>query len=85
MPAIRGRVASGESSNMSNTTVELVNATGDIVDQVQTDDAGAFVLHVSSGTWKLNAYDPNGRRGVSTVDVGEDDASIELTLSSSST
>ena len=80
MPAIKGRVTSKRGASIGAPTVELINPTGDIVDQVQVDADGRFALNVSPGTWNLKTYDPQGQRGEASVSVGDDDAVAELLL-----
>jgi Protein of unknown function (DUF1416) len=80
MPAIKGQIASPLDTPIGAITVELINPTGDIVDQVQVDAEGRFLLHVSSGTWKLNAYGPQGQRGEASVEIDSDDVSTKVTL-----
>jgi hypothetical protein len=60
----------------------LVNATGDIVDQVQVNEEGGFVLNVSPGSWKVRGYDPQGQRGETTVSITQDDVAVQLSLTS---
>ena len=80
MPAIKGQVASSIELPIGAITVELINPTGDIVDQVQVDAEGRFLLHVSQGAWRLRAYGPQGQRGETSVEVDTDDATTELAL-----
>ena len=80
MPAIKGQVAAERETQIGAVTVELINPTGDIVDQVQTNADGSFALHVSQGTWKLRAYDPQGQRDEVTVSIDNDDIPAELNL-----
>ena len=80
MPSIKGRVALEPRSDVGGITVELINASSDIVDQVHVADDGSFTLYVSPGSWQLNAYDAHGHRGRSTIDVADEDAGTELVL-----
>ena len=80
VPAIKGQVASQIETPIGAITVELINPSGDIVDQVQVDAEGRFLLHVSKGTWKLNAYGPQGQRGQASVEIDSDDVSTQVTL-----
>lgn len=82
MPAIRGRIDTQRELDVGGITVELVNATGDIVDQVQVNEEGGFVLNVSPGSWKLRGYDPQGQRGETTVSITQDDVAVQLSLTS---
>lgn len=61
--------------------VEVSNATGDIVDQVQVDDAGRYTYHLSAGTWKLRVWDAHGHRGTAEVSLAEgEDKVVDLDL-----
>lgn len=80
MPAIKGQVISERETPIGGTTVELINRTGDIVDQIRVDDEGRFALHVARGTWRLRAYDPQGQRGETSVTIQEDDAPAQVRL-----
>lgn len=80
MPAIEGLATAQRQTPVGGITVELINQTGDIVDQVRVDDEGRFTLHVSPGTWKLRAYDPNGQRGETSVSIEDEDASARVLL-----
>jgi hypothetical protein len=51
--------------------VELANAQGDVVDQVQTDDRGGYVYHLSPGFWTLRAWDGRGGRAQGRANVAE--------------
>ena len=62
--------------------VELHNATGDVVDQVQVDDEGRYRYHLAEGRWRLKLWDSKGHRGSSEVSLGKDEdktLDIELT------
>ena len=61
-------------------TVEVINPTGDVIDQVQVDDDGRYTFHLSKGTWTLNVYDPHGHRGKGEVTLGDDDQGYNLDL-----
>ena len=60
--------------------VELQNATGDVVDQVQVDDQGRYTYHLSSGLWTLNVWDAHGHRGRQDVSIGDEDRSVDVLL-----
>lgn len=64
----------------TSAVVELHNATGDVVDQVQVDNDGRYTFHLTGGTWKLNVWDAHGHRGSADVDLGEDDATCDVDL-----
>ena len=65
----------------SGATVELHNATGDVVTQVMVDDDGRYAFHVSEGSWSLNAWDAHGHRGSVPVALGEgEEKSVDVVL-----
>jgi hypothetical protein len=62
-------------------TVELHNATGDVVTQIMVDDDGAYAFHVSEGSWSLNAWDAHGHRGSAPVTLGEgEEKNVDVVL-----
>ncbi len=80
MPKLTGRVtAHGEPA--STAVVELHNSQGDVVDQVQVDDAARYTYHLSEGTWTLNVWDAYGHRGKSVVQLGSEDQTTDVDLS----
>ncbi len=56
---------------VSDAVVELHNAGGDVLTQVQVDAEGRFVFHVTPGRWSLHAWDRRGHRGRADVTVDE--------------
>lgn len=60
-------------------TVELHNASGDVLDQVVVDDGGHFAYHLAPGTWHVRAWDNRGHRGAADVVLDEGDE-LELGL-----
>ena len=50
-------------------SVELHNATDDIVDTVLVDGEGKYSFNLSPGTWRLCAWDVTGARGEVTVEL----------------
>ena len=64
--------------------VELHNAGGDIVDQVQIDESGRYRYHVSPGEWSLRAWDAmgHGAQGRISLSAGEDGV-LDLDLQAS--
>ena len=53
MPTVSGRITLHGSKPARTATVELHNASGDVVDQVQTDDDGRFAYHLVAGEWSV--------------------------------
>ncbi len=76
---LSGRITVHGDKPAETATVELKNATGDTVDQVQVDAAGRYVFYVSTGDWSLNAWDAYGHRGGGTTTV-EEGGQVELNL-----
>ena len=60
--------------------VEVHNATGDVVDQVQVDSDGRFTYHLAPGSWSLVAWDAHGHRGRREVILVDEDESIDVPL-----
>ncbi len=80
MPKLTGRVtAHGDPA--ASAVVEVHNSNGDVVDQVQVDADGRYTYHLSEGSWSLNVWDAHGHRGRSEVELGADDASVDVELS----
>ena len=80
MPKLTGRVtAHGDPA--PSAVVEVHNSSGDVVDQVQVDSDGHYTYHLSEGSWSLNVWDAHGHRGRSEVELGADDASVDVQLS----
>ncbi len=74
MTTLSGRVTvHGGEKAAATATVELHNATGDIVDQVQVDGEGRYLFHLSPGDWSLNLWDAYGHRGHAQASVADDD------------
>lgn len=81
MPTLRGQItAHGEPA--VSAVVELHNSQGDVLDQVQVDDQGAYIYHLVAGQWKLNVWDAHGHRGTAdvTIEEGNDDTVIDVGL-----
>ena len=73
MPAVDQVNVSGQVTSKGEPvkigSVELHNATDDIVDTVLVDGEGKYAFHLSPGTWRLCAWDVNGCRGDVTVEL----------------
>ena len=61
-------------------TVELINETGDVVDQILVSDDGRYAYHLAAGNWTLNIYDPHGHRGREAVHLGDEDVTLNVDL-----
>lgn len=78
---LTGRVTVHGDKPATTAVVELHNATGDTVDQVQVDDAGRYTYHLAAGDWTLNVWDRYGHRGQGAVTLTEgDDATYDVDL-----
>ncbi len=71
MTKLLGAITVHASKPATTATVELHNKSGDVVDQVQVDDHGRFVYHLSPGSWSLRVWDRHGHRGAAEVSVVE--------------
>jgi hypothetical protein len=80
VPSIQGRITAKRLAPVGEVTVELLNSSGDIVDQIRAAHDGEFVLYVSPGTWRLSAYDHQGQRGEATIRVKDAETQVELSL-----
>ena len=81
MPTLRGQItANGEPA--ASAVVELHNSQGDVLDQVQVDDQGAYIYHLVPGSWALNVWDAHGHRGTAKVEIdeGDDDTIVDVQL-----
>ena len=82
MPTLRGHVtAHGEAA--TSAVVELHNSQGDVLDQVQVDDAGAYIYHLVPGQWTLNVWDAHGHRAHVKAEIteGDEDTIVDVQLS----
>ena len=77
MTKLRGRVTvHGGAKPARTATVELIDDSGDVIDQVRVDDAGAFTYHLIGGSWKLNVWDAHGHTGRVDVSVQEGEEKV---------
>ena len=81
MPTLRGHVTVHGEPALS-AVVELHNAQGDTLDQVQVDGDGAYIYHLVPGQWSLKVWDAHGHRGSATVEIdeGDDDKLVDVAL-----
>lgn len=71
----------GGSKAASTAAVELHNASGDVVDQVQVDDEGRYTYHLAPRNWSLYVWDAHGHRGRADVALAEDeDETLDIDL-----
>ena len=62
-------------------TVELLNRTGDVIDQIRVDDHGHYRYHLAPGQWALHAYDERGHRTKASFSLTEgEDRTLDLEL-----
>ena len=81
MPTLRGHVkAHGEPA--VSAVVELHNAQGDVLDQVQVDGEGAYIYHLVPGQWSLNVWDAHGHRANVKAEIteGDEDTVVDVEL-----
>jgi hypothetical protein len=84
MTKLSGTVTVHGDVSASSTVVEIHNADGDIVDQVQADTDGRFTFHLSPGVWSLRAWDNAGHRArgrVTLSDEGDRIVALDLQVS----
>ena len=79
MSRLVGRITVHGDKPALSATVELHNATGDVVDQVQVDDDGRYTYHWAPGSWTIIVWDAPGHRGNATAQI-EDGADTTLDL-----
>ncbi|HVF53731.1 MAG TPA: DUF1416 domain-containing protein [Actinomycetota bacterium] len=79
MSKLTGKVTAHGNPALS-AVVEVHNSTGDVVDQVQVDDGGAYKYHLAPGTWTLNVWDAHGHRGGGEVTLADDDVVYDIDL-----
>ena len=72
MPTLRGHITV-DGKPEDSAVVELHNSQGDVLDQVQVDDQGAYIYHLVPGSWALNVWDAHGHRGHAKVEIAEGD------------
>ena len=80
MPQLTGTITVHGSKPAKQATVELINETGDVVDQVLVTDDGRYQYHLAQGNWTLNIYDPHGHRGRQNVNLGDEDVTVDVDL-----
>lgn len=80
MPRVTGTVTVHGSKAAKQATVELINETGDVVDQILVTDDGRYEYHLAQGNWTLNIYDPHGHRGREVVHLGDEDVTVDVDL-----
>ena len=81
MTTLSGKVTLDGTTPALSAVVEVHNATGDVVDQVQVDGEGRYNYHLSEGNWTLKLWDAEGHRGSSEVTVGDEDQTVDVILS----
>jgi hypothetical protein len=86
MATLSGKVLVDGEEAALDAVVELHNSGGDIVDQVQVDDTGRYMFHLSEGVWSLRSWDPHGGRAEGRASLGlDEDVTLDLRLESFST
>jgi hypothetical protein len=77
---LTGRVTLHGLSPASNAVVELHNSRGDVLDQMQVDRSGIYAFHLIAGTWRLRAWDSQGRRALAEVRLSDKDTVLDIDL-----
>ena len=81
MTKLSGTVTVHGDAPAASAVVEVHNATGDVVDQVQVDGSGRYVYHLAPGTWTLNVWDNHGHRARVEVTLEDgDDKTFDVQL-----
>lgn len=80
MPTLSGTVVAG-GKPAEGAYVQIQNLDGDFQAEVKTDANGKFVLHPVVGRWRLVSWLTGQGRAEKEVEIGGDDAQVELTLS----
>ena len=80
MSKLSGRITVHGDKAAKGATVELHNATGDVIDQIQVDDDGRYTYHLKAGSWRMNVWDAHGHRGTAEVELTDDDRTVDLDL-----
>jgi hypothetical protein len=73
---LNGTITVHGSKPSTTAVVELHNADGDVVDQVQVDDRGRYTYNLSPGTWGLRVWDAHGHRGGRQVDIEDEEEKV---------
>ncbi|MBA3629769.1 MAG: DUF1416 domain-containing protein [Actinobacteria bacterium] len=77
---LTGTVTVHGGERAKSAVVEVLNASGDVVDQVQVDDGGRYLYHLSEGIWTLRVWDAHGHRGRAQVQLDDEDKVVDLEL-----
>jgi Protein of unknown function (DUF1416) len=77
---LTGRVTLHGLSAAPNAVVELHNSQGDVLDQMQVDRSGIYAFHLIAGTWRLRAWDNQGRRALAEVELSDKDTVLDIDL-----
>jgi hypothetical protein len=77
---LTGRVTVQGLSPAPNAVVELHNSQGDVLDQIQVDGFGTYAFHLIAGSWRLRAWDQQGRRALAEVQLDDRDTVLDIDL-----
>jgi hypothetical protein len=77
---LTGRVTLNGTTPAPHAVVELHNSQGDVLDQMQVDGSGIYAFHLIAGTWRLRAWDSQGRRALTEVRLGDKDTVLDIDL-----
>ena len=80
MSLLTGTITLHGSEPAMGAVVEVLNPSGDVLDQVRVDQGGSYLYHLGSGTWTLRVWDAHGHRGRADVRLGDEDKVLDLDL-----
>ena len=80
MSKLSGRITVHGDKPAKGATVELHNSAGDVIDQIQVDDDGRYTYHLKPGDWSMRVWDAHGHRGRATVQLSQDDKTLDVDL-----
>lgn len=70
----------GSVDDGAGTFVQLRDAQGDFVGEVQTDDQGSFTFYAVPGHWRVVCLVPGGRRHEKEIVLGGEDQDIRIPI-----
>ena len=73
---LTGHVTVHDGKAATTAVVELHNAGGDVVDQVQVDDNGFYRYHVSPAKWSIRVWDGHGHSAEAETTVSEGEQKV---------
>ena len=80
MSLLTGTITVHQGEPAKSAVVEVLNPSGDVLDQVQVDQGGRYLYHLGPGIWTLRVWDAHGHRGRADVQLGHEDKVLDLDL-----